>query len=140
MSGNVRCTTTERALTAVHLLGGRQTMAVSKATRSKSSAQPQHGNSKTTRRRLDSQLKAEIFDTLRQLNHGYGSAVAALHRLYNNDRLPGPRIFSAGCLRNLQNRTEALRTLANRDLLRHFGQREEREAKRFERLGRPLTA
>jgi hypothetical protein len=115
-------------------------MAVHKVTRSKSSAQPQHGNPRPTRRRPDPQLKAEIFDTLRQLNRGYGSAVAALHRLHNNDRLPGRRIFSAGCLRNLQNRTEALRTLANRDLLRHFGQREEREAKRFERLGRPLTA
>ena len=119
-------------------------MAVNKTTRSKSSAQlqPQHaktarpGGPKPTRRRPDTQLKAEIFDTLRQLNRGYGSAVAALYRLHHNDRLPGPRIFSGDCLRRLQSCTEALRALANRDLLRHFAQREEREAKRFERLGK----
>jgi hypothetical protein len=102
-------------------------MAVHKATHSKSLAQP-------TRRRPDPQLKAEIFDTLRQLNRGYGSAVAALHRLHHNDRLPGPRIFSAGCLRNLQSRTEALRSLANRDLLRPLTAREEYDVSRFAKL------
>jgi hypothetical protein len=46
-------------------------MAVHKAIRSNSLAQPQ-------RHRPDHQLKAEIFETLRHLNRGYGVALAAL--------------------------------------------------------------
>lgn len=53
-------------------------MAVPKVIRSHTSTQPR---AQPTRRRPDPQLKAEIFDTLRQLNRGYGSALAALHRL-----------------------------------------------------------
>jgi hypothetical protein len=109
-------------------------MAVSKAIRSNPLAQH-------TRRRPHPQLKAELFETLRQLNRGYGIALAALQRLPGKDRLPGPAVFSAGCLRNLQNRTEALRSVANRDLLRFLAGREEQEASRFSRLcGEPTAA
>lgn len=100
-----------------------QMMAVPKAIRSKSSTQP-------SRRRPNPQLKSEIFDTLRQLNRGYGSALAALHRLQYSG------IFSRACLNALHNRTEALRALANRDLLRLFTGREEREVSRFSRLSK----
>src|SRR3954447_17211137 len=96
-------------------------MAVPKAIRSNSSVQP-------VRRRSNPQLKAELFDVLRDLNRGYGIALSALHRLRHKDRRT---IFSAGCLRDLHNRTEALRALANRDLLRLLGGREERDASRF---------
>jgi len=99
-------------------------MAVSKAIRSNSSAQQQ-------RRRSHHQLKTELFDTLRDLNRGYGIALSALHRLHHKDRRT---IFSADCLRELHNRTEALRAVANRDLLRLVTGREERDATRFSRL------
>lgn len=106
-------------------------MAVNKATRSQSSAQPQ-------RRRAHHQLKAEIFDTLQQLNRGYGIALSALQRLPHKDRLPGPAIFPAVHLRDLEKRTEALRALANRDLLRLFAGREDRDAARLSRFcGKP---
>ncbi len=100
-------------------------MAAPKAIRSNSSTQPQP---QPKRRRPDPQLKAEIFDTLRQLNRGYGSALAALHRLQYNPT------FSRACLTSLHNRTEALRALANRDLLRMLTGREERDALRFGHL------
>ncbi|HEY7403306.1 MAG TPA: hypothetical protein VIB39_07285 [Candidatus Angelobacter sp.] len=102
-------------------------MAVPKAIRTTPSTQPQ---SQAKRRRPNPQLKAEVFDTLRQLNRGYGSALAALNRLQYN------RTFSRACLNTLHNRTEALRALANRDLLRMLTGREERDISRFERLGK----
>ena len=110
-------------------------MAIPKAIRSNPLAQP-------ARRRPNSQprdphLKAKIFDTLRQLNHGYGVALAALTRLGGGKkhRLHQPRIFSAGCLRDYHNRTEALRALANRDLLRLLTGHEEHDATHFGGLG-----
>ena len=75
--------------------------------------------------------KAELFDTLRDLNRGYGIALSALYRLHHKDRRG---IFSADCLRGLHNRTEALRAVANRDLLRLLTGREERDASRFGRI------
>ena len=69
-------------------------MAVPKAIRSNSLAQPQP----TKRRRRNPQLKAELFDTLRDLNRGYGIALSALYRLHHKDRRA---IFSATCLREL---------------------------------------
>jgi len=99
-------------------------MAVSKAIRSNSPAQhPRH--------RFNPQLKAELFDTLRDLNRGYGIALSALHRLHHKDRRA---IFSAECLRDLHNHTEALRALANRNLLRLLTGREEQDASRFSRI------
>jgi hypothetical protein len=99
-------------------------MAVSKTTRSNPAAQRQ-------RRRRNIQtnnphLKAELLDTLRQINRGYGVALAALGRLHK------PGIFPHDCLSNYRNRTEALRALANRDLLRLFAGHEEHDAERFE--------
>jgi hypothetical protein len=104
--------------------------------------QPQHaknarvGGPKPTRRRHNQQSqakdphhKAELFDTLRQLNRGYGIALASLNRLDNTKGKPG--IFPREFLRNFRNRTEELRALANRDLLRCFAGREDQDAKRF---------
>ena len=102
-------------------------MAVHKVIRSNPQAQ-------AARRRPDHQLKAEFFETLRHLNRGYGVALAALDRLETKDRLRGPRAFSAGFLQDYRNRTEALRALANRDLLRLLAGREEQDAERFDRL------
>ena len=115
-------------------------MAVHKAIRSTSSAQ-------RARRRPNHQLKAELFDTLRQLTRGYGSALAALDRLGGrekdsiqaNSHLPKAAIFPPACLRDYRNRTEALRALANRDLLRLFAEREEQEAARFTKGAPPTT-
>ena len=99
-------------------------MAVSKAIRSNSSVQP-------SRRRLNPHLKAELFDTLRQLNRGFGVSLAALTRLQHGKSLAQPAIFPAACLRNYRNRTEALRALANRDLLRLLAGHEDKDATRF---------
>jgi hypothetical protein len=96
-------------------------MAVHKATRSHSLAQP-------TRRHPNPHLKSELFDDLRQLNRGYGVALAALSRLEK------PGLFPRDCLRSFVHRTEALRALVNRDLLRHFAGREDLDAERFNHL------
>jgi hypothetical protein len=77
------------------------------------------------------QLKADYFEALRHLNRGYGVALAALDRLESKDRLHTPRAFPTGFLTTYRNRTEALRALANRDLLRLLAQREEQDADRF---------
>src|SRR5207244_12438068 len=97
-------------------------MAVHKVIRSNSSAQPQPQGPRAERRRTDPQLKAEIFETLRHLNRGYGVALAALERLEKKDRLhtagriTGQRIFPEGVLDGYQDRTEPVRAEANRDL------------------------
>jgi hypothetical protein len=99
-------------------------MASNKAIRSNPLAQPQ-------RRRLhpDPHQKAELFDTLRQLNRGYGLALANLYRL---DRHNGKsRIFPSEFLRKFRHQTEELRATANRDLLRLLAGREDQDAKRF---------
>ena len=100
-------------------------MAVHKLTRSKSPTQP---------KRPDHQRKAEFLETLHHINRGYGIALSALERLELKDRQHRPSIFPAGCLRDYRNRTEALRAVANRDLLRLFAGREDHEAERFGRL------
>jgi hypothetical protein len=106
-------------------------MAVHKAIRSNSSAQP-------ALRRPDHQLKAEFFEALRHLNRGYGVALAALDRLESKDRLTGRRVFPAGFLQDYRNRTEGLRALANHDVLLLVAGREQQEAERFGRLsGQP---
>jgi hypothetical protein len=109
-------------------------MAVHKAIRSNPPAQPQ---SKPSRHRTDHQLKAEIFETLRHLNRGYGISLAAFDRLEVRDRQHARRAFTAGYLHDYRNRTEALRAEANRDLLRLLAGREEQEAERF---GMPANA
>ncbi len=100
-------------------------MAVHKAIRSNSSAQPQP---QRKRRRPDTQFKAQIFDAFHQLNRGYGIALSALERLRTKARL-----FPAACLRDYRNRTEALQALANRDLLRVLAGHEDQDAARFAR-------
>jgi hypothetical protein len=93
-------------------------MAVHKATRSNPSAQP-------TRRRPNPYLKPELFATLRELNRGFGIALAALNNL------PQPDIFPAACVRDYRNRTESFRALVNRDLLRLLAGHEDQDAARF---------
>ena len=90
-------------------------------------ARPKH------RRRPDHQRKAEFLETLHHVNRGYGIALSALERLETKDRQLRPPIFPAGCLRDYRNRTEALRAVANRDLLRLLAGREERDARRFDK-------
>jgi hypothetical protein len=121
-------------------------MAVSKVTRSKSptqiNAQPkaqtraQRQRSRPDRRhpdhqQNDHQRKAEFFETIQHLNRGYGITLSALERLETKDRQLRPLIFPAGCLRDYRNRTEALRAVANRDLLRILAGREDQDATRF---------
>jgi hypothetical protein len=98
-------------------------MAVPKAIRSKSPAQP--------KRRPNTQFKAELFDVFHQLNRGYGIALSALERLQTKTRLTGPAIFPAACLRDYRRRTETLQALANRDLLRVMAGHEDQEANRL---------
>ena len=116
-------------------------MAAHKAIRSNPLAQP-------ARRRLnpqpenphppDPQLKSELFEALRHLNRGFGVALSSLDCLQRKDRLHQPAIFPRDCLTNYRNRTEALRSLANRDLLRFLAGREDQDAGRFGRLcGQP---
>lgn len=112
-------------------------MAVSKVTRSKSRTQINAQPKRPDHRHPDHQRKAEFFETLHHLNRGYGIAISALERLETKDRQLRPLIFPAGCLRDYRNRTEALRAVANRDLLRLLAGREDRDAARFTT---PLTA
>src|SRR5215510_14516237 len=102
-------------------------MAVSKAKRSNPLAQPM-------RRSPNHQRKAEFLETLHHINRGYGIALSALDRLETKNRQQRPSIFPTGCLRDYRNHTEALRAVANRDLLRLFAGREDHEAERFGRL------
>jgi len=104
-------------------------MAVHKVIRTKQQTQPRPRHTQPT----DHQAKAELFKTLERLNRGYGFALAALDRLRNKDRR---RVFPAACLNDFRNRTEMLRALANRDLLRLLAGHEEQEAAR---LGAPRT-
>jgi len=84
------------------------------------------------RRRPHPQLKPQLFDNFQHLNRGYGVALAAL------DRLQKPGIFPRNCLNGYRSRTEALRALANRDLLYFLAAHEERDAERFEQVpGKP---
>jgi hypothetical protein len=108
-------------------------MAVHKATRSNSTAQ-------STRPRPNHQLKAEFFETLQHLNRGYGIALSALDRLETKDRQFRPSIFPAGCLRDYRNRTESLRAVANRDLIRLIAGHEDHDAKRFSKKAKTKNA
>jgi hypothetical protein len=95
------------------------------------SGSPGAGGPKTqSQQPTDHQAKAELFKTLERLNRGYGFALAALDRLRNKDR---KKVFPAACLNDFRNRTEMLRALANRDLLRLLAGHEEQEAARLEK-------
>ena len=101
-------------------------MAVHKAIRSNPVAQPER---RPDLHFKDPQLKSELFEALRHLNRGYGVALSSLACLQRKDRLPG--IFPRDLLLSYRNRTEELRALANRDLLRLIAGNEEQEAERF---------
>src|SRR5262249_2803884 len=86
------------------------------------------------------QFKAEIFEILRNLNRGFGVALAALDRLEIKDhararhlRRSNLRIFTAVCLGDYRSQTEALQAEANRDLLRLMAAQEDQNAGRFDR-------
>jgi hypothetical protein len=100
-------------------------MATIKPIRSHSLAQPKPQHDKSARRRPNTYLKQDLFATLRELNRGYGIALSALNQL------PQPDIFPAACVRDYRNRTESLRALANRDLLRLLAGHEDQDAARF---------
>jgi hypothetical protein len=118
-------------------------MAVPKAIRSNPLAQPMRQHTKQTDRpapqrkdpqATNPQLKSQLLETLRHLNRGFGVALAAFDRLQRQDRLHKPGIFPQECLHDYRNRTEELRALANRDLLRLFAGREDQDAAHFLRL------
>jgi hypothetical protein len=98
-------------------------MAVHKVIRSHPDLQP------TDLPRKDPQLKSELLEALRHLNRGFGVALSSLDCLQRKDRRPG--IFPRDVLLSYRNRTEELRALLNRDLLRLIAGNEEEEAKRF---------
>lgn len=103
-------------------------MATNKAKHSNPLAQPQR-----RRPNPDPQLKSHLFETLRHLNRGFGVALAAFDRLQKQDHQK-PGIFPQDCVQDYRYRTEALRALANRDLLCLFAKREDHDAERFGRL------
>jgi len=118
-------------------------MATNKAKRSNPLAQParrsRNSQPKRSQRQInDPQLKSHLFETLSHLNRGFGVALAAFDRLQKQDGLQKPAIFPQHCLRDFRNRTQELRAVANRDLLRLFAGREDRDAERSARLrGQP---
>ena len=105
-------------------------MAVHKAIRSNPALQPE-------RPRPNHQLKAELFETLRHLNRGYGVALAALDKLETKARHHGRRIFPTDFLHSYRGRAEVLRAETNRDLLRLIAGYEDQDASCF---ATPLTA
>jgi hypothetical protein len=108
-------------------------MAVRKATRSKSAAQPRpHAPNQASI--SDPQLKAQLVGTLAHLNRGYGIALSALDRLRKQNRRLRPDAFPITCLTDFRLQTETLQASANRDLLRLMATREEQEAERLKRL------
>lgn len=102
-------------------------MAVRKVTRPNPPAQPMP-------QPRNHQLRAEIFEALRNLNRGYGVSLAALDRLELKDRFHKPQAFPAGFLRGYRSRIEVLCAQTNCDLLRLIAEREEQEAGRFSTL------
>ena len=114
-------------------------MATNKAKRSNPLAQPKRRSPnpqpKRSQRQInDPQLKSHLFETLSHLNRGFGVALAAFDRLQKQGRLQKPAIFPQHCLRDFRNRTQELRAVANRDLLRLFAGREDHDAERSGRL------
>ena len=86
-------------------------MAVLKAKRSNPLAQPH------ARRRPNPLATPQIYDVLNNLNRGYGTVLVSLDNLELMNTATRPEVLPAECLRDLRNRTEELRALANRELL-----------------------
>jgi hypothetical protein len=85
---------------------------------------PQHAkNARTggpalhTRRRPNPLATPQLYDILNHLNRGYGTALISLDNLELLNTATRPEVLPAECLRDLRNRTEELRALANRELL-----------------------
>ena len=72
-----------------------------------------------------------MFEAIRHLNRGFGVALSSLDCLQRKDRSQTSGIFPPDFLLAYRNRTEALRALANRDLLRILAGREEQDAEHF---------
>jgi hypothetical protein len=97
--------------------------------------QPRHSQTRhpqTHPQTKDPQLKSELFEAIRHLNRGFGVALSSLDSLQRKDRLQ--TIFPPDFLLAYRNRTEELRALANRDLLRILAGREEHEVGHYGRL------
>ena len=91
----------------------------------------------TKDRQEEPQLKTQLLETLKHLNRGFGVVLAGFDKLQRQNRLRRPGIFPYDCLHGYRNRTEELRALANRDLLRLFAGREDQDAERFGLLLKP---
>lgn len=127
-------------------------MAIRKSTRSNSTAQlhpqpnPQRSKLTTKHRTHPHHLETELFDTLRQFNQAFGTALCALERI--DTRFSGPnggRTAHAAARKGLRNsvrgvvrvyntRIGELRAQVNRDLFRVLSGVEDHSAARFSRL------
>ncbi|MBZ5509319.1 MAG: hypothetical protein LAO78_28000 [Acidobacteriia bacterium] len=115
-------------------------MAVHKAKRSNPLAQhnaqpkPQHANpAPQARRRPNPLATPQLYEILNQLNRGYGTVLISLDNLELMNTATRPEVLPADCLRDLRNRTEELRALANRELLAVLAGHKERDAAHFGR-------
>jgi hypothetical protein len=90
-------------------------MAVPKVKRSNSLAQPKP--TLPARRRPNPLATPQLYDVLNHLNRGYGTVLISLDNLELMNTATKPEVLPAECLRDLRNRTEELRALANRELL-----------------------
>jgi hypothetical protein len=59
----------------------------------------------------------QLYDVLNNLNRGYGTVLISLDNLERINTATRPEVLPGECLRDLRNRTEELRALANRELL-----------------------
>ena len=83
---------------------------------------------------------AELFETLRHLNRGYGVALATLDKLETKARWQGQRIFPTGFLHGYRTRSEVLQAETNRDLLRLIAAHEDQDAAHFTTPASPTAA
>lgn len=90
-------------------------MAVLKAKRSNPLAQLKPAL--PARRRPNPLVSPQLYDVLNNLNRGYGTVLISLDNLELMNTATKPEVLPAECLRDLRNRTEELRALANRELL-----------------------
>ena len=75
------------------------------------------GPTQPPRRRPNPLATPQLYDILNQLNRGYGTALISLDNLEMLSTATRPQVLPAECLRDIRNRTEELRALANRDCL-----------------------
>jgi hypothetical protein len=105
-------------------------MAVHKVIRSNPDLQPKDVPRKAPQPK-DPQLKSELLEALRHLNRGFGVALSSFDTLQRKERRHHSGIFPRDLLLSYRNRTEELRALVNRELLRLMAKNEEEEAERF---------